>query len=319
MKRCAFLLRRIASAIPTALGVVTLAFIVLHLAPGDPVTALLGDFNASPDIVAEMRAHYGLDQPIYVQYGLYLLHVLEGDLGTSMRTDQTVVSAIAGVFPQTLILTTAAIILALLIGLPLGTLSAIFPNTVIDECIRIVSLLGMCTPSFVLAIVLILFFAYYLDWFPILGSGDLSDPASALRHLILPAMSLALRDAATISRLTRASMISILSQDFIIAARAKGIPEWRILLKHALRNSLVATITIAALEFGYTLGGTAVIETVFGRPGLGTLMIQAINARDYPQIQGTILVFAFSIILINLLADFLYQLVDPRIALDASA
>jgi glutathione transport system permease protein len=293
--------------------VLTLAFLLLRLAPGDPVTALIGDFNATPQLIAAMRQQYGLDQPVYVQYVLYVWHALQGDFGVSMRTGQNVLSEILKVFPYTLMLAGAAIAMAVVIGLPLGVISAIRPNSWLDHVTRLFALLGICTPGFALALVLMLIFSVYLDWLPLLGVGEPGDPGSLIIHLILPALALALRDAATIARLTRALMLSLLREDYITTARAKGLPEFSVIFKHALKNALVGVLTVISLEFSHTLGGAVVIETMFGRPGVGSLIVQAISARDYPQLQGTVLFFAFCIIVINLLTDLLYRAIDPRI------
>lgn len=314
-----FAFKRTLTAIPTLILVLTMAFLMLRLAPGDPVTVLLGDFRASPDVVAEMRRHYGLDQPVYVQYLLYVFHALTGDLGTSLRTDQNVMVEILRVFPYTLVLAFAAIVTATLIGLPLGVASAVWPNSPLDHLSRLFSLIGLCAPSFALALVLMLIFALKLDWFPMLGGGDIHDSGSILLHLVLPALALGLRDAAIIARLTRASMLTLLREDFITTARAKGLAERVVIFKHALKNVLVGLVTVVSLEFSHILGGTVVIETVFGRPGVGTLILQAISARDYPLLQGTVLMFAFLVIVINLLTDLIYRAIDPRIAFEAKA
>lgn len=310
-------LQRALSAVPTLLLVVTLAFLMLRLAPGDPVTTLLGDFRATPEVVAAMREHYGLDRPVYLQYLLYVLHALTGDLGVSLRTNQDVMSAILQVFPHTLFLAIAAIVAATAIGLPLGVLSAVRPNSILDHAIRLFALLGLCAPGFALALVLMLVFAVNLSWFPLLGVGEPGEPGSIIYHLVLPALALGLRDAATIARLTRASMLNLMREDFITTARAKGLSEGTVIFKHALKNTLVALVTVISLEFSHILGGTVVIETVFGRPGVGTLIVQAISARDYPMLQGTVLMLAFLVIAINLATDLLYRAVDPRIEFDA--
>jgi ABC-type dipeptide/oligopeptide/nickel transport system permease component len=210
-------------------------------------------------------------------------------------------------------LAASAIVMAIVIGLPLGVVSAIRPNTWLDHVTRLFALFGICAPSFALALLLMLIFSVYLNWLPLIGVGEEGDAGSIITHLILPALALALRDAATIARLTRAMMLSLLREDYITTARAKGLSESAIIFKHALKNALVGILTVVSLEFSHTLGGAVVIETMFGRPGIGSLIVQAISARDYPQLQGAVLFFAFCIIVINLVTDLLYRAIDPRI------
>ena len=305
--------RRAGSAVLTLLGVVTLAFVILRLAPGDPVSALLGDYASSPELVQQLREDYGLDKPIYMQYLTYIGNVLEGDFGKSLRTSRDVMEEILRVFPYTFFLALAAVFCAVLIGLPLGILSALRSNTAFDHGLRLFAILGICMPSFWLALLLMYVFSVYLDWFPLIGGGDLSSPLNFLYYLILPALALGMRDAASVSRIVRSTMLDLLQQDYILTARAKGLPERMVIFKHALRNAMVTTLTVVSLEFGYTLGGTIIIEAVFSRPGIGTLVVQAINARDYPQLQGTVLFFAFCFIVVNLVTDLLYRVIDPRI------
>ncbi len=305
--------RRVLAIIPTILGAVTLSFLIIHLAPGDPVQALMGDYDAPPEVVENLRHQLGLDKPLYVQYGTYLFNVLSGDFGKSLRSGREVMAEILRVFPHTLFLALGAVTLAVLIGIPLGIVSAVRSNTIVDHLSRIVALLGISMPSFWLALVLLLFFSVYIGWFPLVGAGELDSPASILYHLFLPALALAARDAAAISRLTRSGILEILRQDYILTARAKGLAERIVIYKHALRNALIPIVTVISLDLGYTLGGTVVIEAVFSRPGLGSLIIQSIYSRDYPQLQGAIMFFALCFLLVNLLTDLVYKFVDPRI------
>ena len=305
--------RRVLAIIPTILGAVTLSFLIIHLAPGDPVRALMGDYDASPEVVERLRHQFGLDKPLYVQYGTYLFNVLSGDFGKSFRTGREVMGEILRVFPHTLFLALGAVLLAILIGIPLGILSAVRSNTAVDHLSRVIALLGISMPSFWLALVLLLFFSVYAGWFPLVGAGELESPTSILYHLFLPALALAARDAAAISRLTRSGILEIMRQDYILTARAKGLAERIVIYKHALRNALIPIVTVISLDLGYTLGGTVVIEAVFSRPGLGSLIIQSIYSRDYPQLQGAIMFFALCFLLVNLLTDLVYKLVDPRI------
>jgi peptide/nickel transport system permease protein len=307
------IVRRAASAVLTLLGVVTLAFVILRLAPGDPVSTLLGDYKGTPEMVEELKKDYGLDKPAYVQYGLYIANAATGEFGKSLRTNRGVMDEILRVFPYTFFLALAAVACAVLLGVPLGIASALRNNSGVDHALRLFAILGICTPSFWLALLLMLVFSVYLGWFPLIGGGDVKDPLNFLYYLVLPAVALGMRDAASVSRIVRSTMLDLLRQDFILTARAKGLPERTVIFKHALRNCMVTTLTVVALEFGYTLGGTIVIEAVFSRPGIGTLIVQAISARDYPQLQGTVLFFAFCFIIVNLATDILYRLIDPRI------
>jgi peptide/nickel transport system permease protein len=306
--------RRVLLIIPTILGAVTLAFLILHAAPGDPIRTLTGDYDAPPEVVERLRQQLGLDKPLYVQYVNYMTSVLSGDFGTSLRTGREVLAEILRVFPHTLLLALAAVVLAIIIGIPLGMISAVHNNTFFDHVSRIVALLGISTPSFWLALVLLLLLSVHAAWFPLVGAGELEDPMSVMHHLFLPALALAARDAAAISRLTRSGVLEILRQDYIVTARAKGLGEKVVLYKHALRNALIPIVTVISLDLGYTLGGTVVIEAVFSRPGLGTLIIQSIYARDYPQLQGAIMFFAFCFLLVNMTTDIIYKMIDPRIS-----
>jgi len=263
--------RRVLVIIPTILGAVTLAFLIIHAAPGDPIRTLTGDYDAPPEVVEQLRQQFGLDKPLYVQYVNYIARVLSGDFGTSLRTGREVLAEILRVFPHTLFLALGAVVLAILIGIPLGMISAVRNNTSFDHLARIVALLGISMPSFWLALVLLLFLSVYAGWFPLVGAGELENPINVLHHLFLPALALAARDAAAISRLTRSGMLEILRQDYIVTARAKGLAEKVVFYKHALRNALIPIVTVVSLDLGYTLGGTVVIEAVFGNYDLGAL------------------------------------------------
>jgi ABC-type dipeptide/oligopeptide/nickel transport system permease component len=305
--------RRVLVIIPTILGAVTLAFLIIHAAPGDPIRTLTGDYDAPPEVVERLRQQFGLDKPLYVQYVTYIGSVLSGDFGTSLRTGREVLAEILRVFPHTLFLALGAVVLAILIGVPLGMISAVRNNTAFDHLSRILALIGISMPSFWLALVLLLFLSVYAGWFPLVGAGELESPTSVLHHLFLPALALAARDAAAISRLTRSGVLEILRQDYIVTARAKGLAEKVVIYKHALRNALIPIVTVISLDLGYTLGGTVVIEAVFSRPGLGSIIIQSIYSRDYPQLQGAIMFFAFCFLLVNLTTDLIYKVIDPRI------
>ena len=305
--------RRALLIIPTLLGAVTLTFLIIHLAPGDPVQTLMGDYDAPNEEVEELRRQYGLDKPLYAQYGIYVLKVVQGDFGKSLRSERDVMAEILRVFPHTLYLALLAVSLSVLMGLPLGVLSAVKSNAAVDHFSRFFALLGVSMPSFWLALILLLFLSVHAGWFPLVGAGELNRPLSILHHLFLPALALALRDTAVISRLTRSGVLETMKQDYVLTARAKGLSERIVTYKHALRNTLLPIITVVSLDLGNTLGGTVVIETVFNRPGLGSLIIQSIHARDYPQLQGAILFFAFCFAIVNLATDLIYKLVDPRV------
>lgn len=300
-------LRRLANLIPTLLIVSFLVFAMVRLIPGDPVTAIAGP-DSSPELMAQIRESLGLNEPLLTQYGVYLKGIVTGDLGTSIRSRQPVWSEIGKRLPATLELAGAAMLISLVVGIVLGVLAALRPGGAIDAFARFVSLFGVSSPTFWTGLLFILAFAYYWRVFPISGRGGLD-------HLVLPAATVALTSVAFISRLTRASLLEVLSQDYVRTARAKGTAPYRVVIKHALRNALMSPITVAGLEFGRLLSGVIVIEIIFSWPGTGRLLINAIQFRDFPIIQGLVLVFALIFTLVNLVVDLLYAALDPRIAL----
>jgi peptide/nickel transport system permease protein len=309
-----FLIRTVLTFIPTLFGVVTVVFLLIHLAPGDPVLAILGPY-ATADSIVELRKNLGLDQPLYIQYGRFMGGLLQGDLGRSLVTNQSVLLEVLRPFPYTLQLALAGIFVSIVLGIPVGIISAIRRNTLLDYFVRSVSISGISVPTFFLAIVLLLIFSYRLGWFPIIGAGDSSSWRSLLRHLVLPASTLGISMSVLIMRLTRSCMLEVLNQDYIRTARAKGLAEKTVILVHALKNAMLPIVTVVGLQMGHFLGGAVVTETVFARQGVGKLLLDAILARDYPQVQGTVLMFGCGVILVNVMVDLSYRFLDPRIKL----
>jgi peptide/nickel transport system permease protein len=307
-----YLPRRLLSILPTLLIILVLTFILIRLVPGDPAQAMLGDMS-SPEAEAALRAKLGLDQPAPVQFMRYLQTVLTGDLGDSIRTRRPVLQEIAAVFPHTLLLAVAALLISLVISLPLGIYAARRRGSAQDILSMLVAIAGRSMPLFWVAIILLLVFSLRLGWLPTIGAGDFDDPVLVLKSLILPSLALGFAEAAFLSRVMRSSMLEVLSADYIRAARARGVGERLVLFKHAFRNSLVPVLTVVGLSFGRLLGGSVAVEKVFSRPGLGTLLVNSIFSRDYPMVQGIIQVFAAMFAVINLLVDLSYGLVDPRV------
>ncbi len=313
MKR--YLARRLLLLVPVLAGVSIIIFMVLHLSPGDPVEIMLGSQATEEDRV-RLRADLGLDQPLPVQYARWLGHVVRGDLGRSLWMKRPVLGEVLLRFKATLILAGTALVLSTTVGLALGVASATRPNSLVDRLSATASLFGASMPSFWLGIVLMVVFALRLGWLPAsgmyapYGGGDLRD---LLAHLLLPAVTLAAASVTIIARLTRSTLLETLGQDYIRTARAKGVRERAVVLRHGLENALIPIITVIGVQAGYLLGGAVLTETVFAWPGVGTLMVQGILARDFPLVQGCVLVVALSFVLINLAVDLLYAWLDPRI------
>jgi ABC-type dipeptide/oligopeptide/nickel transport system permease component len=299
------LARRLALLVPTLLGMATLVFAFLHLVPGDPVEIMLGE-SAAPADVAALRHDLGLDRPLPVQYGRFLVRAAQGDLGQSIAFRAPVTSVIALRYPATLELAGAAFLVALGLALPLGIAAAVRPGGPIDRLARLASLAGVCLPSFWLGPLLILLFSFQLGWLPVSGRGG---PA----HLVLPALTLGLGMTGILVRLTRTSLLAALREDYVRTARAKGVPEWRVLAVHALRNALGPVITVAGLQAGALLAGAIITETIFAWPGLGRLVVQAIDARDYPLVQGSVLAIGATYVAVNTATDLLHGVIDPRL------
>lgn len=291
--------------IPVIWLVVSVVFLLIHLVPGDPIQQMLGEGAASADIEAARRA-YGLDVPLGQQYVNYWRGVLHGDLGNSIRLNQNVGRVIVQAYPSTIKLTIAALIVALLLSVPAGVRSAVRRNRWDDRLLSFVSLLGLSFPNFALGPILILFFAIYLGWLPVSGSGTVA-------HMVLPAVTLGGALAAILTRMVRTSMLEELSQDYIRTARAKGLSERAVVYKHALRNALIPVLTVVGLQFGALLAGAIVTETIFSWPGIGRLTIQAISNRDYYLVQGCILAIGLTYVAANFFTDLMYSLVNPRI------
>lgn len=303
-----FLIRRLLLTIPVLLGVATLVFSLIHLVPGDPAQAMLGD-GASPQDIAELRTNLGLDRPLPVQYASFLRAAIAGDLGTSFRTGQPVTRMIAERVPATAELAVAAMSVAILLAIPLGIVAAVWKNTLADHAAMTFSLAGISIPNFWLGPLLAIVFAVELGWLPVSGRGTLA-------HLVLPAVSLGLALSAILARMTRASLLEELGELYVRAARARGASPAAAVLNHALRNSLIPLVTIVALQFGAVLTGAVITETIFAWPGIGRLLIQSIGFRDYPMVQGCILLIAVTYVTVNLITDILYGVLDPRIRLE---
>ncbi|MBM3450402.1 MAG: ABC transporter permease [Armatimonadetes bacterium] len=309
-----YFVQRTALMAVTLLGVMTFSFLIIRIAPGDPALLMLGDYvGVTAQTVADMRAKLGLDEPIAAQFTKFITSVLRGDLGVSFRNNQPVGREVASQIPYTLLLAGAGILVAILIGIPTGIGAAVRRNTSLDYGLGIVSMIWLASPSFWFAILLIYFFAFKLGWFPIVGAGRWGDWAGMAWHLVLPAAAIGLRSAALIARMTRSAVLDVLRQDYVRTAQAKGLAVGSVVRRHVLRNAAIPVVTIIGLDIAYLLGGAVVIESVFARPGLGKLAVDAIHARDYPSVQGATLIFAFGVVLVNFLVDLSYALIDPRI------
>ncbi len=300
-----FLARRILLLAPILIGVSMVSFLMVHLVPGDPVQIMLGH-SPSATSPAMLRHELGLDLPLPVQYLHFVGNALHGDLGTSIRSGRPVVNEIADRFPATLQLTCVAMVLAMVLGVSMGTLAAATRSRALNGALMLGATLGVSLPTFFVGLLLIDFFALQLRWFPVLSG-------SSPRGLVMPAVTLALPAAAVLARVTRSSLVEVLGQDYIRTARAKGVARARIVRYHALRNGLIVVLTIVGLQFGGLMAGSVIVESVFARTGLGSFVVNAIQARDYPEIQGIVLVFAAFYVVINLVLDVLYGVVNPRI------
>lgn len=302
----AYALRRILASIPVIFGLITVVFFLMRLLPGDPVSVMMTQFAAAAEDMEQIREQLGLNDPLLVQYLRYIGNLFQGDLGTSVFTHRTVTSQIISQLPATLELAAASLLIGVVVGVLVGILAAAWSGSFFDRASMVVSLFFVSMPSFFVGLLFIYFFALRLNWFPVAGTGGFD-------HLFLPALALGLRPIAVMSRVTRTSMLEVLRQDFVTTARAKGVAERRILFGHALRNALIPVITLVGFQFGYALGGSIIIETVFGRQGIGQLAVGAVQKHDYPLVQGTVLFVGTIFILSNLIVDLLYGVIDPRI------
>ncbi len=302
-----YLVQRLVLAVPVLLGVSITVFLMMHLIPGDPALAMLrGQPTVTEEDIERVRHQMGLDDPIPVQYLKYMGRVLQGDFGESVKAHRPVLTMIGEQAWPTIQLAVAAMVTAVVIGVVLGTISALRQNTWVDTLSMLVALFGVSMPSFWFGLILIYVFSLRLGWFPVTGQGG-------WERLVLPAVALGMDFSAITARLVRSSLLEVLRQDYILTARAKGLREQVVISRHALRNALIAVVTIIGLQFGYLLGGAVVIETVFARQGIGRLAITAILSKDFPLVQGIVLLAALVYVGVNLLVDLSYSLLDPRI------
>jgi peptide/nickel transport system permease protein len=309
-----YLVRRLLAALVLALAVATVVFLLLRLVPGDVVTVMLGETDASPEKVAALRHELGLDRPLLVQYVSWLGRAVRGDFGNAFMSGRQISTDLAVRIPRSLELGGIALAIAVLCGIPLGALSARRPGGTLDLLVGGVAVLGLTLPSFVIGMLFVLLFGLVLHWFPATGFVDLgTDPVGHLRHAVLPAVTLALTIMPVVLRMTRASMLEVLHQDFVRTARSKGLTERAVVGRHVLRNSLIPVITVVGLQAGTLLGRIVLIEYIFNWPGLSSLLLSGVNQRDYPVVQAVVLVIAVAFVLINLFVDLAYGLVDPRI------
>lgn len=292
--------------------IMTLVFFTMHILPGDVVYAILGP-DAPSEAYEKVRNELGLNEPLITQYINFLTSYISGDFGVSLHNGIQVTQLIKRALPYTIDLTAAALLVGIIIGIPLGIMAALQRNSAFDLITRLITLIGISTPSFFMGTLLLYFFGYKLRLFPLIGGGDLGDISQRLHYLMLPALSLGLILAAAIMRMTRSCMLEVIKEDYIRTAKAKGLGSGAVIYKHALKNALIPVMTIIGTYMGRLLGGTVLIETVFTRPGMGKLLVDGIIARDYPVVQGTIILFAFWVVLTNMIVDLFYILINPRI------
>ena len=305
-----YFLKRLLQAIPVLLGVIIITFVLMYIIPGDPVVSMVGE-RYSEETVQRLRQELHLDDPLPLQFLRYVGNVLQGNFGNSFITGEPVAALIIDKFPNTMMLAITAMFFAILIGLTAGIMSSVRPGSFMDRGIMVLALAGISAPVFWVGLILVLVVGVMLQWLPPTGFGG-------IEYLILPALTLGLRSAAYLARLTRATMLDVLSHDYIRTARSKGLPEWKVFIKHAFPNTLIPVITIIGTDFGSYLSGAVLTESIFGWPGIGRLALEAIMKRDFPVIQGTVLFMAIMFVLMNVLVDLLYGVVDPRIRLERS-
>ena len=329
-----FVLTRLSLVVPTFIGITLLVFVLIRLIPGDPIETMAGEHGIDPVRLAQLRAEYGFDQPVLVQYGLYLSRMAHGDLGRSIVTHEPVISEFRTLFPATIELSFCAILFALCLGLPAGIIAAVRRNSIFDHGVMGISLTGYSMPIFWWALLLILLFSVQLGWTPVSGriavqyyiepvtgfllidtllDGDFGAFRSALSHLVLPTIVLGTVPLAVIARMTRSAMLEVLGEDYIRTARAKGLPRFRVIAIHALRNALIPVVTVIGLQVGVLFTGAILTETIFSWPGVGKWLIEGINRRDYPVLQGGTLLIGAIVMIVNLLVDVTYGLINPRI------
>lgn len=307
-----YVARKALAAVPVLLGATLLAFLILRLSPGDPARLIAGE-GAFEEDVQLIRRKLGLDQPFAVQYARFLVSILKGEFGRSIRTGRPVRVELAARFPYTMELATTSLLLSVAIGVTAGIVAAVKPNTPYDYGATLSALAGISAPTFWLGLLLMLLFSYHLGWLPASGRGGPAWTLAGWKSLIMPAIALGTPSAAIIARLTRSSLLEVLRQDYVRTARSKGLVERLVIVRHALRNALIPVVTVVGLRLGGLLGGAVITEQVFAWPGIGTMIVTAIATRDYPTVQGAILVTSFVFVSVNLGVDLLYALVDPRI------
>ena len=308
----AFVIKRLLSALVTLFAVMTLVFVLVRIVPGDPAQVVLGD-QASAEAIQQMRVRLGLDRSMLAQYVDFLGGALTGDWGSSMVTGAPVIAEVLKVLPWTIELTMVSLLLGAVIGIPLGVWAAVRRNRFGDYVTRVLSLLGLSFPAFVSAIMLLLVFSIQLRWFPVISGGGDGGFLDRMRSLALPAVNLGLIMAAYITRVTRSAMLEVLGEDYVRTARAKGVPQGTVLWRHALRNALIPVVTVVGLYLGILIGNSVLTEIVFNRPGLGKLIVGALNQRDYTMLQGMMVVYTVIVVVVNLATDLTYGLIDPRV------
>lgn len=307
-----FILKRLCFAIITSFAVLTLVFFAIRILPGDPASVILGD-QASAASIAALRARLGLDQPLLTQYYQFISGVPFGRWGTSIATGRPVIFEIWGVLPSTIELTTVSLVIGIILGIPAGVWSAVHRNRFPDYLTRILSLLGLSAPAFVSGVILLFVFSVSLGWLPVISTGGNGSLHDRLVNLALPAINLGLIMAAYITRVTRSAMLEVLSQDYIRTAMAKGLSREAVIYRHAFRNCLIPVVTVVGLYFGILLGNSVLTEIVFSRPGLGKLIVGALDQRDYPMLQGMIVIYTLLVVTVNLVTDLSYGFIDPRV------
>jgi len=310
-----YMIKRVLLLIPIVLGVTLIVFLIMHLAPGDPVRLMLGE-RATPETIIKVRHELGLDRPVHIQYFVWLSNIIKGNLGNSITTGRPVLETIVERMPATLELTITSLILATIIAIFLGSISALHRGGWIDQTTRLFALFGISMPYFWFALMLLMILSLKLGWLPVYGRGGPIWTLNGLKHAILPVAVLSLANLALLTRLTRSTMIDVLGEDYIKTARGKGLPKRVVIYKHALRNAIIPIVTIVGLRVAYTFGGAVVTETVFAWPGMGRLIVEAIYQRDIPVVQGVTLMFGIVVMLANLFIDLLYAYLDPRITIE---
>ena len=307
-----FVLKRVGFAVITLFSVLTIVFFIVRILPGDPALVILGD-QASMEAIEALRARLGLDRPLIVQYASFLSGVVVGDWGVSMVSGRPVIEEILKVLPATIELTLVSLVIGAVLGIPLGVWSAIRRNSLPDYVTRLASLLGLSFPAFVSAILLLLVFAIQLRWFPVISSIQGESLGERLRDLALPAVNLGIIMAAYITRVARSAMLEVLNQDYVRTAHAKGVDFLSVIMRHCLRNAMIPVVTVVGLYLGILIGNSVLTEIVFNRPGLGKLIVGALNQRDYTMLQGMMVIYTFIVVAVNLITDLTYGLIDPRI------